>query len=216
MTCTLSTPRPRSSAHWSLLLEVYLPGGRFFSRPVDGCPSCSIASIWGAGWCNSGAESCASLHARSRPGPGRTGGCSLQSSDARALWRLTEGWPAALVLLGQHLLSRRGRCQLGRTSSGVITRGRDLSVYLERHILSALDSEAAEVMLGAALLPRVLFPRDEAFLPGPPGLGRGHSRGVRFSGISGDTRWVVTATAFTPSCVASPNARRGRAKRDTT
>ena len=30
---------------------------------------------------------------------------TLQPSEARALWRLTEGWPAALVLLGQHLLS---------------------------------------------------------------------------------------------------------------
>ena len=30
---------------------------------------------------------------------------TLQPSEARALWRLTEGWPAALVLLGQRLLS---------------------------------------------------------------------------------------------------------------
>ncbi len=96
-------------------------------------------------------------------------GVQLQSSDARALWRLTEGWPAALVLLGQHLLAHGG--DIGRKDIlGVIAGGRDVSVYLERHILSALDSEAAEVMLGAALLPRVLFPRDETFLPGPPGL----------------------------------------------
>ena len=52
---------------------------------------------------------------------------------------------------------------------GSIARGRDLRAYLERHILSGLDRLAAQTMLTAALLPRVVFPRDEAFLPGPPG-----------------------------------------------
>lgn len=92
----------------------------------------------------------------------------LQPSDARALWRLTEGWPAALVLLGQHLLSRGGDVSR-KDIVGIVTRGRDLSAYLERHILSGLDPVAAQIMLSAALLPRVTFPRDEAFLPGSSG-----------------------------------------------
>jgi len=92
----------------------------------------------------------------------------LDASEARALWRLTQGWPAALVLLGQRLLSRRGTMDR-KDVVGVIERGRDLRTYLERDILSGLDGHAAQTMLTAALLPRVIFPRDEAFLPGPPG-----------------------------------------------
>ncbi len=95
----------------------------------------------------------------------------LQLSDARALWRLTEGWPAALVLLGQHLLARPGDISR-KDIVGVITAGRTLSIYLEGHILSALDPEAAQIMLSAALLPRVVFPRDETFMPGSPGQAR--------------------------------------------
>ncbi|MFH0915605.1 MAG: LuxR C-terminal-related transcriptional regulator [bacterium] len=92
----------------------------------------------------------------------------LQPSEARALWRVTEGWPAALALLGQHLLSR-GVDVTRKDIVGVISRGRDLRAYLERHILSGLDPLAAQTMLAAALLPRVIFPRDVAFLPGLPG-----------------------------------------------
>lgn len=92
----------------------------------------------------------------------------LQSSDARALWRLTEGWPAALVLLGQHLLSQGGNVTR-RDIVGIITRGRELEMYLEQHILSSLEPHAAEVMMSAALMNRVTFPRDDTFLPGLPG-----------------------------------------------
>lgn len=92
----------------------------------------------------------------------------LQPSEARALWRLTEGWPAALVLLGQRLLSR-GADVSRKDIVGVISRGRDLRAYLERDILAGLAPFSAQTMLTAALLPRVIFPRDEAFLPGLPG-----------------------------------------------
>jgi ATP/maltotriose-dependent transcriptional regulator MalT len=92
----------------------------------------------------------------------------LQPADARALWRLTEGWPAALVLLGQHLTSRGGSVSR-KDILGVVTRGRDLSAYFERHILSDLEPEAAQIMMSAALLNRVTFPRDETFLPGARG-----------------------------------------------
>lgn len=92
----------------------------------------------------------------------------LQPAEARALWRLTQGWPAALVLLGQRLLSGGGRIDR-RAVVEIIMRGRDLRTYLERDILSGLEEDVAQTMLTAALLPRVLFPRDEVFLPGPPG-----------------------------------------------
>jgi len=51
----------------------------------------------------------------------------------------------------------------------VIARGRDLRAYLERDILAGLDPFPAQTMLTTALLPRVIFPRDETFLPGLPG-----------------------------------------------
>lgn len=92
----------------------------------------------------------------------------LQPSESRALWRLTQGWPAALVLLGQRLLS--GGAEIRRQDiAGVIAKGRDLRAYLERDILSDMEPAVAQTMLAAALLPRVIFPRDEAVLPGPPG-----------------------------------------------
>jgi ATP/maltotriose-dependent transcriptional regulator MalT len=95
-------------------------------------------------------------------------GVHLQPSEARALWRLTEGWPAALALLGQHLLS--GRADVRRKDVvGVISRGRDLRAYLEAHIFSGMEPRVARVMLAAGLLPRVVFPRDAEFLPGEPG-----------------------------------------------
>ena len=83
------------------------------------------------------------------------------------MWRLSEGWPAALVLLGQQLVSK------GRVTHAdlirMMARGRDLRTYLEQHILSGLDPLSTEVMLTGALLPRLLFPRDQDYLPGAPG-----------------------------------------------
>jgi LuxR family maltose regulon positive regulatory protein len=91
----------------------------------------------------------------------------LEPAEARALWRLSEGWPAGLVLLGQQLVAR-GKATHGDLV-GMMSRGRDLRAYLERHILSGLDPLTAEVMLTGALLPRLIFPRDEEYLPGAPG-----------------------------------------------
>jgi LuxR family maltose regulon positive regulatory protein len=92
-------------------------------------------------------------------------GLSLQPSEGRSLWRLSEGWPAALVLLGQQLVSRGGatRADLG----GLMSRGRDLRLSGRHH--RSLDPFTTEVMLTGALLPRVIFPRDEEFLPGASG-----------------------------------------------
>ncbi len=92
---------------------------------------------------------------------------TLEVPEARALWRLSEGWPAGLVLLGQQLVSR-GKVSRGDLV-GMMSRGRDLRTYLERHILSGLDPFTAEIMLTGALLPRLIFPRDEEYLPGAPG-----------------------------------------------
>jgi LuxR family transcriptional regulator, maltose regulon positive regulatory protein len=94
-------------------------------------------------------------------------GLALEPTEARALWRLSEGWPAALVLLGQQLLAHGGATHADLV--GVMARGRDLRAYLERHILSGLDPLTTEVMLAGALLPRVIFPRDDGYLPGSPG-----------------------------------------------
>lgn len=94
-------------------------------------------------------------------------GLALEIPEVRALWRLSEGWPAALVLVGQQLVSR-GRATHADLA-GMMSRGRELRAYLERHILTGLDPFTAEVMLAGALLPRLIFPRDEEYLPGAPG-----------------------------------------------
>jgi LuxR family maltose regulon positive regulatory protein len=96
---------------------------------------------------------------------------ALQPSEVRALWRLTEGWPAALALLGQHLL-RGGSTIRHKDVVGVISRGRDLRAYLEEHVFSGMEPRAARLLLSAGLLPRVEFPRDEEYLPGTAGEAR--------------------------------------------
>ncbi len=92
----------------------------------------------------------------------------LEPSEARALWRLTEGWPAALALLGQHLQTRRPQIDR-RDVINVMAHGRELRAYLEEYVISGLEPLAAQTILTASLLPRVVFPRDEAFLPGETG-----------------------------------------------
>ncbi len=114
-------------------------------------------------------------------------GVALQPSEARALWQLTEGWPAGLSLLGQHLRSRNVPIKR-RDVVRAVTSGEDLRSYLERDVLSSLDSFAREVVLTAAVLPRVVFPRDETLLPGETGraeavLGDLVSRGFLVSRI---------------------------------
>lgn len=83
----------------------------------------------------------------------------LLAPDARALWRLTQGWPAALVLLGQRLLAEGSRIT-HRDIAGVIAQGCDLRSYLERDILAGLDDSARRTVFTAGLLPRVTFPED--------------------------------------------------------
>ena len=95
-------------------------------------------------------------------------GVVLEPSEARSLWRITEGWPAALVLLGQHLLSRQKRIE-HKDVIDVMRRGRELRMYLENYVIADLEPLAAQVVLAASLLPRVIFPRDDGFLPGEAG-----------------------------------------------
>ncbi len=94
-------------------------------------------------------------------------GLLLEVPEARSVWRLSEGWPAAVVLLGQHLAGHGAATHADL--AGMLARGRELRSYLERHILTGLDPLAAEVMLAGALLPRLIFPRDGDYLPGEPG-----------------------------------------------
>ncbi len=95
-------------------------------------------------------------------------GISLQPGEVRSLWRATEGWPAALVLLGQKL--RGGDASATRDSiARLLGPGRDLRSYLEKRILSWLEPPLAEVLLAAGLLGRVSFPRDRSFFASGPG-----------------------------------------------
>ncbi|GEM_PF-765082 len=89
-------------------------------------------------------------------------GIALQPGEARSLWRATQGWPAALVLLGQKL--RGGDVSATRESlARLLGPGRDLRSYLEKRVLSWLEPPLAEVLLAAGLLGRVSFPRDGSF-----------------------------------------------------
>ena len=90
----------------------------------------------------------------------------LDLSDAKSVWRATQGWPAALAMLGTSLLSRLS------LRPGLMTPVDDprvFSEYLDRCVLRALSPRESEIVTAAALLPRVLFPRDNDFLPGDPG-----------------------------------------------
>ena len=87
-------------------------------------------------------------------------GAILTPGESRGLWRLTQGWPAALVLLGQKLVSRG--CPVRHEDvMRVISQGRDLREYLERDVIAGLDQREAQIMLTAGLMPRVVFPRDQ-------------------------------------------------------
>ncbi len=92
----------------------------------------------------------------------------LTSAEARALWRMTHGWPAALVLLGRRLLAEGSEVHR-QNITAILAKGRDLRAYLERDILSGLEPAEAHIILAAAMLPRVMFPRDDSFLPGQVG-----------------------------------------------
>jgi DNA-binding CsgD family transcriptional regulator/tetratricopeptide (TPR) repeat protein len=86
-------------------------------------------------------------------------GISLHPAEARALWRLTQGWPAALVLLGQRLLLTEDLVTR-KDVVKMVTQGRELRTYMERDIVAGLDESAAKVIDMAGLLPRVALPRD--------------------------------------------------------
>jgi len=94
-------------------------------------------------------------------------GLQLQPAETRALWRATQGWPAALALLGHRLLggtSNRGLSRVaGEDFSKLLLRDDSLDKYLEEGVLSGLTPAACEILLAASLLPRVVFPRDAAF-----------------------------------------------------
>jgi LuxR family maltose regulon positive regulatory protein len=91
-------------------------------------------------------------------------GVRLQPSEARALWRVTQGWPAALALLGQRLLS--GGAVMSRDIQAALAHGRDLRSYLERDILAGMDPDAGQTLLVGGLLSRVIFPRDDPLFAG--------------------------------------------------
>lgn len=95
-------------------------------------------------------------------------GIDLGLDQARTLWRATEGWPAAVVLLGEQL-ARTDYAGIARDLGKLVGRNTTLRSYLEHSLLDDLDPYAAETLLVASLLSRVIFPRDEILFSGPPG-----------------------------------------------
>lgn len=92
-------------------------------------------------------------------------GVELQLPEARSLWRVTEGWPAALVLLGQH--TRSGSLFRRREDLRMLLRkGRRLNDYLAGEVLAHMPQEVVGVLRVASPLPRVVFPRDQALFAG--------------------------------------------------
>lgn len=91
-------------------------------------------------------------------------GIELSLPDARAIWRLTEGWPVALVLMGEQM-RRAGRLVDRNWVMALLRKGTGLTRYLEEKVFVSLEPAAAEVFMTAWPLPRVEFPRDEELLP---------------------------------------------------
>src|SRR5665648_862250 len=87
--------------------------------------------------------------------------------EARALWKMTEGWPLALTLLGSRLRGSRGRRErLREELTSLLQRGERLNDYLMDNVFDALDPASTEVILSAAFLPEVSFPRDSSYFHG--------------------------------------------------
>jgi LuxR family maltose regulon positive regulatory protein len=89
----------------------------------------------------------------------------LEPADVRAVWRLTQGWPAALVLLGRGLVAD-GPAVGWAGPAEVVAQGNELRTYLREDVLGGLEQSAAEVLLTAGLFPQVVFPRDSSLLGG--------------------------------------------------
>lgn len=92
-------------------------------------------------------------------------GVELHVPDARSLWRATEGWPAALVMLGQHIHSGnlyRRQEDLRR----LLRRGRRLREYLANQVLTQMSEQVVQVLRTASPLSKVVFPRDEKLFSG--------------------------------------------------
>jgi ATP/maltotriose-dependent transcriptional regulator MalT len=86
-------------------------------------------------------------------------GVELSLGDARAVWRVSEGWPVALVLMGRHLTSA-GRRPTRERVLALARRGRHLNRYLADGIFSELDPDTVTFLMEAFPLERVVFPRD--------------------------------------------------------
>jgi len=87
--------------------------------------------------------------------------------EARALWKVTEGWPLALTLLGIRLRGSRGRRErLREEFTALLRRGERLNDYLTGNVFDALDAASTEAILSAAFLPDVSFPQDSSYFPG--------------------------------------------------
>lgn len=92
-------------------------------------------------------------------------GVGLSLSDARAVWRVSEGWPVALVLMGQYLV-RRGVPPTRERLVGLSRRGRHLGEYLAQDVFSKLSPAAATFLMEAFPLERIVFPRDSVLFSG--------------------------------------------------
>jgi len=86
-------------------------------------------------------------------------GVDLTLADARTLWRLTEGWPVALVLLGQRL-RQGGHLAFREEVVGLSRQGRHLNEYLADVVFRSLDTDTMVVLASGSLVPRLAFPRD--------------------------------------------------------
>ena len=83
--------------------------------------------------------------------------------EARSIWKLTEGWPVALVLLGQRF-RHGGRIDVQRDVARLLRKGKTLNHYLASDVFNTLTGEESRLLLACAPLSRVVFPRDEPLL----------------------------------------------------
>jgi LuxR family maltose regulon positive regulatory protein len=83
--------------------------------------------------------------------------------EARSIWKLTEGWPVALVLLGQRFRHAR-RIDVHQDVTRLLRQGKNLNDYLASDVFNTLTLDESRSLLACAPLSRVIFPRDEPFM----------------------------------------------------
>jgi LuxR family transcriptional regulator, maltose regulon positive regulatory protein len=114
---------------------------------------------------------------------------AMAPAEVEAIYRRTEGWPAALQLFRLSLARRNVRDALGEAAAH---RPRELADYLTDNVLALQEPEMQEFLLCTALLARLSAPLCEAVTglgPAQPRLEALERSGLFLRALDADLRW---------------------------